>query len=67
MDLFTLKEELRAFTEEKQGLIRKNGNLIAQIEEISKENHKWKEQHDQLKERMQSLRNVNKQLENKAN
>ncbi len=30
-----------------------------------KENKKWKESHDQLKERMQSLRGVNK-LENKA-
>lgn len=37
------------------------------MEEALKENAKWKERNEQMKERMQALRLLNKQLENKAN
>jgi hypothetical protein len=37
------------------------------MDDIIKENIKWKENNDQMKERMAGLRNLNKQLENKAN
>jgi len=53
--------------EEKGRLQGKVSWLVSQQEEVGKENRKWKEQHDQLKERMSSLRVLNKQLENKAN
>jgi len=67
MEVFQVREELKFAQEEKATALRRNALLQAQVEEIAKENRKWKEQHDQMKERMQSLRQVNKQMENKAN
>ena len=64
---FRMQEELRAANEEKTALQRRNAVLVTQVEDIGRENRKWMEQHQQMKERMQSLRQMNKQLEQKSN
>eukprot|EP00347_Sterkiella_histriomuscorum_P012769 403367292 len=67
LEIYTLKEETKLILEERAQAQRKSAQLQFQIDQIANENKKWKEQNDQLKERMQSLRSVNKQMENKAN
>ncbi|CDW73825.1 UNKNOWN [Stylonychia lemnae] len=67
LEIFTVKEEMKILIDERTQAQRRAAQLQNQVDEIMKENKKWKEANDQLKERMQSIRNINKQLENKAN
>lgn len=52
--------------DERSGILRKNALLVQQIEELIKESQKHKDQEEQLKERLKSVRALNKQLESKS-
>ena len=46
LELFSAKEELKFVNDEKTRLMGKISSMGLQIEDIVKENKKWKEQHD---------------------
>ena len=59
-DYYQGQRDLKALRDEKISILRRNAELTQKLKEANEENFKWKVEHEQLKERMQALRNLNK-------
>ena len=60
------QKEVKALREEKTLSLRRNAELADQLKGSKEEIYKLLESQEQLKERMSAVRNLNKQLEQKA-
>jgi ribonuclease HII len=61
------QKEVKALRDDKTLSLRRNAELADQLKGSQEEVYKLLESQEQLKERMSAVRNLNKQLEQKAN